>query len=1075
MRLSENALHLLKTRYLLQDNESNIIEEPKELMLRVSNLCKKSKVKNLQNTIYNHLISLDFLPNSPTVMNANAKNGNLSACISGDTYIYTKNGIKYMKDITTEDYVLTHTGNFRKVTKIWSNGVKDTIQLAHGTNKRKKFNLTCTHDHKILDINNDWVTADSIHSHHANVPNLWKSDIPFPNQFKMSTFNAGISNKILIQNGRVEFLRKGRAGRKGLLNKQTNSCLDVVENDDILARIFGLFLSNGNLNKYTTRFCFNVNDKKNIDFLMNNFEKKFGVHASLSKSNFGEWVDIKVECKYINTMLKETLGTLFKNKKIPEWIANAPNSYKKNLFDGLMADAHENSIKKLTIVLANPTMVYQALLLGRNLGYIANFKADAKELLSKHPTSKAQFIKSRHNANGEITRLNNIVKSEGNKVEVFDMEVEKDHSFIAGDFIVHNCFVLPIHDSMESIFDGVKNTALIHQTGGGTGFNFSELRPAGAPVKTTQGVASGPLSFMKVFDASTDTIKQGGKRRGANMGILDISHPDIIKFITSKKDGELKNFNISVMITDNFMEAVEKDLPWNLTFKDKIYNTLPARELFSLLVTNAWETGDPGILFYDEINRKNPQESLVATNPCGEQPLEAYESCNLASINLNNILTDDSKPTVDFKKLVTITTNVIHFLNCVIDNNHFPLPEIKKATLKTRKVGLGVMGFADLLTKLGLVYGSEDSLAIASRIMKTIQDTAHKVSKEHNYENQNLTTIAPTGSISILANVSSGIEPYFAIVYKRNLKETLGKDLFDINPTFLKISKEQGFYSEDLIKKIYENSGTLTNIPEIPDEIKSLFKTAHEILPSIHIEMQSTFQKHTDSAVSKTINLPSNATPKDVEVIYIQAFKSKCKGITIFRDNCKGADNQVFTTSSTPTPTLTTPRERKQDHIAIFREIRTGCGVFYCGLTFDEHGLLEVFPISSGKGGCTASQDAIGRSCSLMLRSNLAPKLVIKQLARVKCNACILREDIKVKSCSDGISILMDDYHNNSTILTQLKEIQTQLNKPISTILKLTTSTNESPESPNTCKNCGSTNLLGDHCKTCRDCGISSC
>ena len=718
MKLSENALHLLKTRYLLQDNESNIIEEPKELMLRVSNLCKKSKVKNLQNTIYNHLTKLDFLPNSPTLMNANAKNGNLSAC-----------------------------------------------------------------------------------------------------------------------------------------------------------------------------------------------------------------------------------------------------------------------------------------------------------------------------------------------------------------------FVIPIHDSMESIFDGVKNTALIHQTGGGTGFNFSELRPAGAPVKTTQGVASGPLSFMKVFDASTDTIKQGGKRRGANMGILDISHPDIIKFITSKKDGELKNFNISVMITDNFMEAVEKDLPWNLTFKDKIYNTLPARELFSLLVTNAWETGDPGILFYDEINRKIPNiaDHMHSSNPCGEQMLLPYESCNLASINLNNILTDDSKPTVDFKKLVTITTNVIHFLNCVIDNNHFPLPEIKKATLKTRKVGLGVMGFADLLTKLGLVYGSEDSLAIASRIMKTIQDTAHKVSKEHNYENQNLTTIAPTGSISILANVSSGIEPYFAIVYKRNLKETLGKDLFDINPTFLKISKEQGFYSEDLIKKIYENSGTLTNIPEIPDEIKSLFKTAHEILPFIHIEMQSTLQKHTDSAVSKTINLPSNATPKDVEVIYIQAFKSKCKGITIFRDNCKGADNQVFTTSSTPTPTLTTPRERKKDHIAIFREIRTGCGVFYCGLTFDEHGLLEVFPISSGKGGCTASQDAIGRSCSLMLRSNLAPKLIIKQYARVKCNACILREDIKVKSCSDGISILMDDYHNNSTILTQLKEIQTQLNKPISTILKLTTSTNESPESPNTCKNCGSTNLLGDHCKTCRDCGISSC
>jgi ribonucleoside-diphosphate reductase alpha chain len=470
------------------------------------------------------------------------------------------------------------------------------------------------------------------------------------------------------------------------------------------------------------------------------------------------------------------------------------------------------------------------------------------------------------------------------------------------------CFVIPVDDSIESIFDAVKNMAVIHKSGGGTGFSFSRLRPKGDVVKTTKGVASGPVSFMRIFDTATDVIKQGGRRRGANMGILRVDHPDIIEFVTSKsKEGFLSNFNISVAVTDAFMEAVEKDQNYDLVnprTKEPV-RTLRARDIFSLIVTQAWRTGDPGLIFIDEINRHNPTPKLGAiesTNPCGEQPLLAYESCNLGSINLAKMVREGQ---IDYEKLARIVRISVHFLDNVIDVNRFPLPEIEAMTKANRKIGLGVMGFADALVQMNIRYDSEEALSVGEKIMNFIAEEAKKASVElaekrgsfpnfsgsiydrpgaPKLRNATLLTIAPTGTISIIAGCASGIEPLFAISYIRNVME--GTRLLEVNPYFEKVAKERGFYSTDLMVEISKR-GSIREIKEIPEDVRNLFVTAMDISPEWHVRMQAAFQRHVDNAVSKTVNLPQDATIGDIERIYLLAHKLGCKGITVYRYGSK--------------------------------------------------------------------------------------------------------------------------------------------------------------------------------------------
>jgi len=470
------------------------------------------------------------------------------------------------------------------------------------------------------------------------------------------------------------------------------------------------------------------------------------------------------------------------------------------------------------------------------------------------------------------------------------------------------CFVLPVGDSMQEIFDAVKNAAIIHKTGGGTGFSFSDIRPQNDVVKTTGGIASGPVSFMKVFDSATEVIKQGGKRRGANMGILRIDHPDIMEFITCKrKEGILTNFNISVGITDKFMEAVRngEEFPLINPRDGKVVQKISAKQIFDLITLMAWETGDPGVVFIDRLNRDNPTPTLgkiESTNPCGEQPLLAYEACNLGSINLAKMVKNEE---INFEKLERIIRSAVHFLDNVIDMSKFPLPEIQKIVKGNRKIGLGVMGFADMLIQLRIPYDSSDAVEIAETVMKFINEKAREKSRDLAKEkgpfsnfglslfaekgeplqrNATLTTIAPTGTISIIANTSSGIEPLFAIAYIRNVMDNT--ELMEVNPYFQEVAKNVGFYSDNLMREIAKK-GTIQEIDEIPDDIKRVFVTAHDIAPGWHVKMQAAFQKYVDNAVSKTVNLSHMATPEQVKEIYNLAYDLGCKGVTIYRDGSK--------------------------------------------------------------------------------------------------------------------------------------------------------------------------------------------
>jgi len=483
------------------------------------------------------------------------------------------------------------------------------------------------------------------------------------------------------------------------------------------------------------------------------------------------------------------------------------------------------------------------------------------------------------------------------------------------------CFVLPVEDSIDGIYDTLKHQAIIHKSGGGTGFGFSRLRPKNDLVKSTMGVSSGPVSFMAIYDASTDKIKQGGTRRGANMGILRVDHPDVEEFITCKNDNDqINNFNISVAVTDAFMEAVENDTDFNLVNPrdGEVAKTVRARDLFRKIVEGAWLNGEPGVVFIDKINADNPtpQFPIESTNPCSEAHLPPYDSCNLGSINLERFFVEGREPgegSVDWDGLRETVHTAVRFLDNVIEMNNYPLPEIDEMSRGNRRVGLGVMGFADLLIKLGVTYDSEEGLAFAERVMKFVDDEAWEASRSlaeergvmPHYEgsrheargdrvrNATVTTIAPTGTISIIAGCSGGIEPLFAVAFMRRQADM---EMPDVNPEFVRLAKARGFYSEELMKKVAKE-GSVRHIPEIPEDVRNVWVTSHDISSEWHVRMQAAFQKHTSMGISKTINLPNEATLKDVEDAYRFAYSLGCKAMAVYRDGSR--DAQVLSTGKT--------------------------------------------------------------------------------------------------------------------------------------------------------------------------------
>jgi len=648
------------------------------------------------------------------------------------------------------------------------------------------------------------------------------------------------------------------------------------------------------------------------------------------------------------------------------------------------------------------------------------------------------------------------------------------------------CFVLPIKDSMESIFDAVKYTALIHKSGGGTGFSFSRLRPERDRVGSTGGIASGPVSFMRVFDATTDVIKQGGMRRGANMAILNVEHPDILRFIEAKDDPEaLTNFNISVAVTDEFMKAVEKGTDYNLVNPrtGEVMDKLNAKEVFDKIVDMAWRTGDPGVVFIDEINRHNPTPKLgkiESTNPCGEQPLLPFESCNLGSINLSKMVADkDGQPHIDYDKLSQTVKLAVHFLDNVIEVNQFPLPEIAEMTKTTRKIGLGVMGFADMLIQLGIPYDSEQGLVMAEEIAHFISAEADKASIElgqergvfpafggsiydmpdgPHFRNASRTTIAPTGSLSIIANCSSGIEPLFALSYVRHILE--GEEFVEVNPYFEEAAKKGGFYSPDLMKQLAEGK-RLKDIEEVPEEIKRLFITAHDISPEWHVKMQAAFQKFTDSAVSKTVNFPHDATPEDVTRVYMLAYQEGLKGITIYRDRSR--ESQVLTVGEGVKRAggKLAPRKRPKVTRGVTERVNTGCGYIYVTVNFDSRGISEVFSTLGKAGGCAAAQlEAISRLTSVALRSGIDIDSIVKHLRGIRCPSIAWEQGHAILSCADAIASVLEKYIREKTA--------TNPDTP-----------SKNPERVKSwagqCPDCGGPLIYQEGCNICLACGFTKC
>ncbi len=647
------------------------------------------------------------------------------------------------------------------------------------------------------------------------------------------------------------------------------------------------------------------------------------------------------------------------------------------------------------------------------------------------------------------------------------------------------CFVLPIADTMESIFEAIKNTALIHKSGGGTGFSFTRIRPANDEVHSTSGVSSGPISFMRVFDAATETIKQGGTRRGANMGILRVDHPDIMDFIMAKRDlTVLTNFNISVGVTEAFMYADENGEDYDIINprNGEVVKQLNASKVFNQIVDMAWTSGEPGIIFLDRLNRDNPTPHIgefESTNPCGEQPLLPYESCNLGSINLANMVADGK---ILWDKLEKTTKVATRFLDNVIEANKYPLPEIDEMTRSNRKIGLGVMGWADMLILLNTPYNSQDGINLGEKVMRFVNEKSHEESillasergafpnikgsifdkpGSSPIRNATCTTIAPTGTISIIANCSSGVEPLFAVSYVRQVLDN--NKLIEVHPLFEKIAKQQGFYSTELMQEIAEK-GTVQNIDAIPEDVRRVFVTSHDITPKDHILMQAAFQRHTDNAVSKTVNFCSDATKEDVASVYRMAYKEGCKGVTIYRDGSRdmqvlsvGNNNEPDNNNDANIPMETKKPARKRERPRALTgstyQMETGCGPLYITINEDEKGLFELFTTMGKAGGCAASQcEAIGRLVSLSWRSGGQARQTVKQLIGITCHKPAGFGENRITSCADAVAKAVE--------LHMLKEDEDRI--------KFTSN-------GGACPDCGGPIEHEGGCCVCHSCGFSEC
>ncbi|MEW5747291.1 MAG: vitamin B12-dependent ribonucleotide reductase [Candidatus Thermoplasmatota archaeon] len=1018
-QISSNARTVLERRYLKKDDDGKPVETPRQLFERVARAIAsaeanygagEAEVEKVAEKFYEMMARLDFMPNSPTLMNAGRELGQLSACFVlpiGDSMEQIFDAVKYTalihKCLVPETMVMTDVGCMRlgavtpgawiethegmeAVAERHENGTQEVFTLE----TEEGYSITGTALHRLLartasgDL--EWRRIGQLRPGSEVVMKLggWLGGAEPAVPHEASEFAGGVDDRVLRADepGLCEFLRRafgdhGWVSPAGMVSAELPS--------ERLAK-----------------------DVQTMMFYVGIPTTREGARLAVSTASGFECFREKVG--FGSKVLSERLGAIEAGSMVAG--------------------------------------------------------AEAAGLYHAEPDDEGHFT----------VRVRAVVPA--GRREVLDLTVPDSHAYLANGFVSHN-------------------------SGGGTGFSFSRLRPANDSVKSTAGVSSGPISFMEVFNAATETIKQGGTRRGANMGILRVDHPDIMSFITAKKDStKLTNFNISVALTDRFMEAVEKGTDYDLVNprNRQPASKLGSRKVFDMIVNMAWRNGEPGIVFIDRINRDNPTPKIgeiESTNPCGEQPLLPYESCNLGSINLAHMLSYDAgRYAVDWDRLRDAVHWSVRFLDNVIDVNRYPLPQIADMTRSNRKVGLGVMGFADMLLTMGVPYDSDEALELGRRIMAFVDDEGHKASvalaktrgsfpnfaestlkgRFAAIRNATVTTIAPTGTISIISGASSGVEPIFAVAYVRNVMD---KDILpEVNPIFEAVSKAKGFHTDELMKEIAAK-GTVKDIRGVPDDVKRVFVTALDISPEWHIKMQAAFQEHTDNAVSKTVNFPSEATPKDVEDVYMMAYKLGCKGVTVYRYGSRedqvlsvGADKEKKAEEAQPEEDGRVPRKRPMVTRGSTQRMETGCGHLYVTINVDERGLCEVFTQMGKSGGCTASQsEAIGRLISLALRSGMDPESIAKQLRGIRCPSPLWQPGGMVLSCSDAVAKALERFVKDFETSKVERAIEAGAAAPPAEKQNHVDKGDVCPE----CPECGSMVEYVEGCVVCRTCGYSKC
>lgn len=1052
-RLTDNTVeNILPARYLIDD------ETPDEMFRRVAENVAMAERNYFDETeqewaeeFYDLMSTLRFMPNSPTLMNAGDDLQQLSACISGDTPIYTRGGLKAMADVSEGDEVLTHSGQFKTVTAHWSNGEKETLDVKRGTSRGNNYSVTATADHEFL-TSDGWSELQDVDD---AIQPVALPDVSVPDSFDLTKYTSIMGkDKPVVSDGGVVKVKNGDDSRTGEYDEQYSEVVASVKNTETFAYLAGAYLAEGDVDGSDLRFTIGADESTFEAKIVEGLQQLFDVHVAVMESNYGNWKTITASSPFISDFFVTQFGTGSTEKRIPEWMFASSDSYQQAVLDGILdGDGHESD-NGWKLTLANPTLAYESSLLARNIGYQANFTLEAENELSASPTSRVRISKD-----SDTSHLNKVSTRSGETQEVFDMEVEDDHSFVAGDFIVHNCFVLEVGDSMTepdengraSIAETQTHASAIFKSGGGVGYTFGFLRPKGTHIDSTDSETSGPMAFMSLFDQTCQTVKQGGKRRGAQMAIMPVDHPDIGRFVCSKRsEGDYSNFNISVGLTDEFVGAVQDDDIYRLndprddfdvgfdivqatknffapskedspesivdenvwrdyaddmeawdwendctvSFRDKWFAhfqsaenagnldvgeelALPARFIWDMMIDGAWRNGEPGLFYMDETNKRHsfdvqehPEFKINATNPCAEQPLCNFEACNLGHINLSlmvdenatnyevwrerqdfdyhnesSAVTDFLQEAIDYDELDRTIEGGTRFLDNVIDMSDFPLDEIDETVSAMRKIGLGVMGWAQMCYQLGIEYGSDESYTAAKHIMSYIDAKAtrysHNLAKErgcfgawekskyadpteypewfesHAYvtpeeykdgykmRNHNVTTVAPTGTTSMIADTSGGIEPVFSVAYQKNVGNDIqgAENLVEFDSYFVKTLEANGYNVDDMKQmaatQMDENRFEGVQSLPIHDSLKDLFVTTNDLSSAQHGRMQRAFQHAVDSGISKTINLPKEAKHNDVHEAYMLALTDNdvgapIKGLTVYRDQSRA--EQVKTT-----------------------------------------------------------------------------------------------------------------------------------------------------------------------------------